>query len=175
MKIKLTGLIAALFAMTSIAHAGLLLDPYVGFGSGTIKLTSDASSLESDDSESMSTVGARVGLSVPLFSAGIDYEMMTISDLSLTNTALFVGVNLPLIRAWAEYIVSSKYDDSDDNNSDEVDFQSGYGLGIGFTGLPFVSINLDIKALTYQREVLGVDVDYAIGTTVLSISLPLDL
>ena len=53
-------------------------------------------------------------------------------------------------------------------------FKDGYGLGIGFTGLPFVSLNLEIEALNYDAESSGVETDYSVASTILSVSMPFD-
>ena len=74
--------------------------------------------------------------------------------------------------------------------SDSVEIEGkGYALGAGFTGLPFVAVNLEYRAITYdkikQRNGTTVTLPYSIAGTavmneieakdiVLSVSLPLD-
>jgi hypothetical protein len=157
------------FISTS-ATAGFLIDPYVG--TGQFKSTADLSSLE--ESETITATGARVGYSFLLLSAGIDYQMATIDKDKVTSTSIFVGVDLPiLIRAWAEVFVSSDYDS--DTAGNELTFKDGNSIGIGFTGLPFVSLNVELQNINYESEFLGNKYDVKTAATVFSISLPLDL
>ncbi len=169
---KLRALIAMIaFTVVGQAQAGLLIDPYVGIGQA--KNTIDAAT-GSEGTESMTSIGSRLGYSFLLFSAGIDYERSTIDKDTATNMSAFVGFDLPiLLRVWAEYFVSSSYD-ADDSTDPDLNFKDGYGMGIGFTGLPFVSINLEVAAYNYDFDFGNQKVDYALGTTLLSVSLPLD-
>lgn len=153
------------------ATAGFLIDPYIGTGQS--KTTADINSLD-DDGDSFSATGARVGYSFLLLSAGIDYQMGSIDGDNVTSTSIFVGVDMPiLVRAWAEYFVSS---DLDNDSSYDMKFKDGTSIGIGFTGLPFVSLNVEVQNINYTVEdvpVLG-DVDVKTAQTVFSVSLPLD-
>ncbi len=174
---KLRVLIAMMVASFSLAsHAGVLIEPYLGTGSYTS--TVDADNFD-DDPESYTTLGARLGGSFLLFSAGVDFGMDTFDGSTRSNTSAFVGFDFPiLVRAYAKYMISSNLenDDLDDLNVD-VAFNDGYVLGLGFTGLPLVSINLEIEKSSYTYEdypILGdLDVDFA--ATTLTVSLPLDI
>jgi hypothetical protein len=175
-------MLTLMLGLSSNAFAGFLIDPYVGTGSFAGVLDPANAAAEGindpdDVEESMSAVGSRLGYSFLLFSAGIDYQMLTVDGDSQTNTSAFVGVDLPILfRFWAEYFLSSSVDEETDQS---VDFVDGYGLGVGFTGLPFVSINLEAQFLNYEysTENLGTDYDYDYSTVgyILSVSLPLDL
>lgn len=175
---KLKGLLAALlFTITTSASAGFLIDPYFGVGSSAT--TFDADALEDEDStDSYNSFGSRLGYSFLLFSAGVDYEMATVDGDSRTNTSVFVGVDMPiLIRAWAEYMISSSLEDDDLADDIDVDFKDGYSIGLGFTGLPFVSINVELQYINYELSVSGSSldgVDVAAANTLVSVSLPLD-
>lgn len=170
-------LVALCLTLTSQAFAGILIDPYVGIGK--TKSTLDYPSSDDSD-ESMNVVGARLGYSFLLLSAGIDYAMESTTDnnddtAKFTNTSIFVGVDLPiLIRAWAEYFINST-PDGDTFDTYDTSFKDGYGIGVGFTMLPFVSINLEIENLNYDMEIGGQDFDFKTASTILSISLPLNL
>ncbi|MFT6630204.1 MAG: hypothetical protein ACJAS4_000138 [Bacteriovoracaceae bacterium] len=171
---KLKALVAIVAACLSVqSFAGLLVDPY--FGVGQIKTTADVSDLDGE-AESYTSIGSRVGYSFILVSAGIDYEMgkygLNDDDISVTNMSFFVGVDLPiLIRAWAEYQISSDISGSDA----DLSFKDGYSVGVGFTGLPFVSLNLEIAATNYELDLAGNKVDFTTASTLFSVSLPLDL
>lgn len=174
MKLRLLGIVLGICFFASNANAGLLIDPYVGTGSSKSAL--EFSTTDEDDTDSGAVFGSRLGFSMLLFSAGIDYQVLS-GDSPITNTSAFVGVDLPILfRFWAEYFLSSKFDseDLDDSNID-VTFANGYGFGIGFTGLPLVSINLELENLNYDLESSGVEGELALVNTVLSVSFPIDL
>ena len=169
MKLKL--LVMALVASVSMsAFAGFMVEPYVG--TGQYATTFDLASLEDSEEsgESYKTVGGRLGYSFLLVSGGLDYELMSADGDNITNTSLFVGVDLPILfRFYGKYVFSSDYD----NDDIDLDFASGTVLGVGFTGLPFVVINLEVTNLNYTFDVSGNDVDAAIAGTALTVSLPL--
>lgn len=173
-------MLTLLLGISSKAFAGFLIDPYIGTGSfvGTFDAANAvAEGNDVDDAEeSLSATGARLGYSFLLLSAGIDYQMATVDGESQTNTSAFVGFDLPiLLRFWAEYFLTSTYEFDDDY---DVTFKDGYGLGIGFTGLPFVSLNLEAQYLNYELEadVAGnaLKYDFATVSYLFSVSLPLD-
>ncbi len=170
---KKFSLTTILFLMCSLAHADLLIDPYVG--TGLMKTTSDVNRLDDDD-ENLTAIGARVGYQFLLVSAGVDYSKGSAGDYEFTNTSVFVGVDLPiLLRAWAEYFISSDLDADVSGFNQDIDFKDGTSLGIGFTGLPFVSLNLEVQNLNYETEILGRDVDFQTAAYIFSVSLPLNL
>ena len=75
MKLKLA--IAALAATLSMSSfAGFMIEPYAGFG--TYATTLDAAAFEDAEAsgETYTSVGARAGYSLLLFSGGLDLEMM---------------------------------------------------------------------------------------------------
>lgn len=167
--------VLAAFLFVNTAQAGLLIDPYVGTGKTKTALDAVGGSASKSDSEdNTSIMGARLGYSFLLLSAGIDYQKATFNGDQMTNTSLFVGVDLPiLLRGWAEYFIGSTSDDS--TTSDNYKFKNGYGIGIGFTGLPFVSINLEIQNINYTWAGSSASgYDWATAATLLSVSLPLD-
>ena len=175
MKVRI--LLAVVVTMVAnAAQAGFLIDPYVG--SGQTKSSFDIAGDDDSESGSSTVFGSRVGYSFVLISAGVDYQIMKGEDTegedaSVNSMSAFVGVDLPILfRFWAEYFLSSTYDA--DTDGLDITFKDGYGLGIGFTGLPFVSINLEIETLNYDLEVSGFEGDYSIASTILSVSFPLD-
>lgn len=184
-------LVALCFAFG--ANAGLLVEPYVGY---------QISGFETDYTVSGTTtelayvtngvnLGARLGYSYLLFMAGIDYSYgtlsndldtgsITIEDIDATRFGIFAGVELPILaRAWATYYVNANYEAGSDEYKG-----TGYGLGVGFTGLPFVSLNLEYRALTFDEIVGDTGTtklptstydEYTASEIFLSVSLPLDL
>jgi hypothetical protein len=84
---------------------------------------------------------------------------------------LFVSYEFPiLLRVYATYILSSKAD-----TGQPADIEgSGMKLGVGWTGLPFVVINLEMTNRTfdeYDGQPLTNEID--LNTYALVVSLPL--
>lgn len=174
---KLRVLLATMVMCLSIqSFAGLLVDPYIGFGQS--KVTSDTAT--DGDSDSFTSFGSRLGYSFILLSAGVDYQIIKSEsdgdDVDVTNMSIFVGVDLPiLLRAWAEYQISSDFDV--DGSNVDYEFKDGYSVGVGFTGLPLVSLNVEVGVTNYEFDTntaLGT-LDFATATTMFSVSFPLDL
>lgn len=177
MKVRiLLALVATMVA--SSAQAGFMIDPYIGIGQTKTEL--DVAG-DNENTSSDTYFGSRVGYSFILVSAGIDYQITKGEDsdgddANLNSLSAFVGVDLPILfRFWAEYFLSSSFD----SDTDGVDFtfKDGYSVGIGFTGLPFVSINLELQAMNYEAEFDNFpnnEFDLTVGSTILSVSLPLD-
>lgn len=162
-------LLVILFMASTQVRAGILLEPYMGFGS--VKTIEDYGSDDTDTTTGVS-LGGRAGYEFLLFAGGIDIQNQTAGDYSANNTSVFAQFSLPiLLKAWAEYFVSS---DFDNGTSREFDFDSGYGVGVGFTGLPFVSLNLEVQNLTYKTEFNGSDERYESIAYLVSVSLPLN-
>ncbi|MCO4794996.1 MAG: outer membrane beta-barrel protein, partial [Bacteriovoracaceae bacterium] len=150
-------------------------------------------------------VGARLGFQYLGLMGGVQYDMGMGSELEATNTTVttkddikkshlgvFVGYNLPMmLRLWGTYYLDSKIEGDEaagsDAGIDAIDSTNtwkggGYGLGVGFTGLPFLSINLEYKTFEYDEQD---DTDDPTDTTlnpvvesseiVLSVSFPINL
>ena len=174
--LRLATLLSCLIVSSQV-FAGLHLEPYIGTGMYSTTIDAASASSYEASSDSASTLGARVGASFLLLSAGIDYSMDTMSGGSRSNTAVFVGVDMPiLIRGYAKYIINSEYKDDDiDDAGFDIAFDSGYALGLGFTGLPFISINLEVEKSKYVLEQSGFsDIDNDWVSYMLTVSLPLD-
>lgn len=176
MKLCLQGLFLSAVFFISSANAGLLIEPYAGVGQ--TKTTLDFAGADDGDN-SGTLMGARLGYSFLLLSAGIDYAINTTKDASdenatITNMSAFVGVDLPILfRFWGEYFINSDIDS--DSTGVDFAFKDGYSIGVGFTGLPFVSLNVEVEALNYDAEISGVDYDFSAASTMFSVSLPIDL
>jgi len=160
MKIKQT--LVALFALVSLsANAGFLVEPYLGYkvGSGD-----QGGVTPIDYTLNGPSLGGRLGYQFLGLMGGVDYSFgsidleaaVTVAGVETKSTSsqdqkdlgVFLGYDFPiLLRAWATYYLSSKLTQSnDDENSG-----GGYGLGVGFTGLPFVSLNVEYRALSYDE------------------------
>lgn len=171
--------------ITSTAQAGLLVEPYLGFGftSGDYDTT--------DVSTTGTTMGARLGYQMLGVMAGLDYSISpesswdfeknnntTTYKLKKTQLGVFAGYNLPiLLRAWVGYNFSAKAEGTylSQNRSYEG---STTTLGVGFTGLPFVSLNLEYKMSSFDDNKYGstkLTEKLEVNEVLLSVSLPLDL
>ena len=157
--------------ITSQAQAGIHLEPYLGYEiSSTFTYKADSTlEYESNSIE----LGGRVGYELLGLSFGLDYNFTPTSfdidrtkpskasgnvDYKKNNLGAFLGFELPMVRIWGSYYFSSNinYDKDRDTVSggdvtgDELS-GSGYGIGAGFTGLPFISINLEYRNSTYNE------------------------
>ena len=167
-------LMSSFVFMMSSASASLLIDPYMGMNlTGSTKL----GTVESDYKNNPISIGARVGFAQLGFSVGLDYQITSgiklennTNEYDATELGLFGGFDFPiLLRAYAGYIFSADFE----STASKYDEGSGYKLGVGFTGLPFVSINVEYKVLSYDK-LNGVSVTTADHDSILlAVSLPL--
>lgn len=187
-EIYMKKIIVAMMLMFT-TNAGLLVEPYLGYDIG--KFSTEISGTEFEWTTNGPVVGGRLGYTFLTFMAGVDYSITTLdaeidtagytstlSDFDGNHLGIFAGVELPvLLRAWATYFLSSKLTDNDDDEYDG----SGFGLGVGFTGLPFVSLNLEYRSMTYDEftdvsaGTTSTDRDYDVSEILFTVSLPLDL
>jgi len=162
-------------SITTSAFADLLADPYVGYGRYA---TSSSLSSTTESGAGITTVGARVGYVFTLASAGLDIQMDSLDGGTRMNTAAFAGIDMPiLLRAWGKYIVNSKFENDDLGNAGyDLSFQSGYAVGLGYTGFPLLSLNFEIENSSYKYEhatLTDLYVDWV--SYLFSVSFPLDL
>lgn len=193
----------SIFVFSGTTRAGVLIEPYLGYslnGDGDMNITGN--SFES--SYSSPTIGGRLGYSILGLMFGLDYSTQSFdleNKLASINTTfedsvkksqlgVFVGYDLPvLLRVWGTYFISGDLSGQDPNSSSnfidnryEFTDGSGYALGAGFTGLPFVSVNLEYRTMEYDTfEFDGIDVTSSsmreklnLSEILLSVSLPLD-
>jgi predicted porin len=179
-KLNITGLILGLFLTVNTASAALLLEPHLGFNLG---------SSGDGDSYNGSQLGMRVGYQQLGLMAGLDFTRSTFDqDQTVNNVAvsnemernewgLFVGYNFPIfIRAWAAYYFANTTKATTSNfemsgNTTE--------LGVGFTALPFLSVNVmyrminldELKASNGTKSTI----DNSNKEFVVGVSLPLTL
>ena len=176
---KLLFTIAMVVGFSSVSQAGLLLEPYLGYEAGKYSMSGF------DAKPSGTVLGLRLAYSIPMFWFGIDASSSNGKinpETSGTNNDAYtrsvlgagVGVEFPiLLRAWVGYGFSNKLANKDVSNSDLTGTSTKFG--IGFTGLPLVSLNLEMITDSYDKvndvAVSGI----SSSGYVLSVSLPLDL
>lgn len=179
---KIILIVLGILASSLQANAGILLDPYLGKVDTEIETKIEAfPALDSKDTVNNNSIyGTRLGVKFSMFSLGIDYQVVSgddryDEDFSINNTSLFLGIDLPVwFRFWGEYFLSSNITGDTADTIDDLEMVNGYGLGVGFTGLTFVSINLEMENINYEYVVSGLDVEYSQKNTILTLSIPLD-
>lgn len=173
---KLFAVCALIIGFGSAANAGLLLEPYLGYEMGTTK--------DADGKLDGTQLGARVAWTAPImFWAGLDYTMgvsakfkpsasgSTDSDAKRSTLYAVVGVDLPiLLRGWVGYGLMNELKLDDYNTTLKG---KSTKLGVSFTGLPFICLNLEYLMETFDKDSNGnLDPETKNNAYVLSVSLP---
>lgn len=171
---KLLVVLAAMMSFASVSQADILIEPYLGYEFG--KAT------DPDGKTDGTLLGARLAYVTPVMLwVGVDatlgmsgkFKPDTGSDDDFKRTTLagVVGIDFPiLLRAWLAYGFTNEIDL--DTAGDKLKGTSTK-LGVGFTGLPFVSLNLEYMKETFDK--FGdADSDAQTETYILSVSLPLE-
>ena len=180
-KIVQTALLLALvFGFTHQADAALLIEPVVGYNLGA-KVEGDDDTVKG----SGPAFGGRLGYQYLGFQVGADYLNSKLDldnwskDLNLTEWAGFVGFEFPvLLRVYAGYIFSATGEGKINGVKTELTNGSGTKVGVGFTPLPLIDINLEMRQGTFDDGKFGGvkfndKTDYR--TYMISLSLPFTL
>ncbi len=185
--IQLALLVALTMGFSSHSQAALLIEPVVGFNLGTkydLKFDSFPVLNDSFSGGSGVSYGGRLGYQQLGLQLGLDYLKSSIdmntSDLkeniSTSEWGGFIGYEFPiLLRVYAGYIFSGTGTTKDDGTKIEFNEGTGSKVGVGFTGLPFVDINLEYRQMKYPEMTLGstdTDTDTTYSTIMLGLSLP---
>lgn len=159
----------------SQAHAGILLEPYLGYHTGNYKVGNGKYDMNGP------TFGGRVGYQNLGLFLGVDYmlgkwkdDASDSRDASPTDLGLFVGYEFPvMLRVYATYAFDSELKLKGGAINDKYEGTS-MKFGLGFTALPMVSVNLEYITGTYD-EANGVSLASKLKTSMygLSVSLPL--
>jgi len=186
---KLAIALFSLFLFTSTVQAGVLVEPYAGYSIG---LSKDWSGSTYDYKTPQ--FGARLGYQFLGLMAGIDYSLSSSFDLNIENKStgasskksseknqvgLFVGYELPVMfRAWGTYFLDANLKNTPVPATTYSG--NGYALGLGFTGLPFVSLNLEWRSFTYDSsKTSGTKTSLApkwtMNEILFSVSLPINI
>ncbi|RLA61857.1 MAG: hypothetical protein DRQ88_12210 [Epsilonproteobacteria bacterium] len=160
-------LIILLFSYSSITHAGLLIEPYLGWDFGVGKTETTDVDFNSWD------LGGRVGWIFKTLMVGVDADWKSMTPefdsvegatVDVTNFGVFIGAWLPLMLNFrVGYVFSSTWALE---NGDE-DKGQGFSAGVG-ARLFFLALNVDYKYLTYDSELSSNDI-------LLSVSVPFNL
>lgn len=188
-KIAQLGLLLALvLGFVVPANAALLIEPVLGYNMGTKFDIEDGKNYSGGSGPSF---GGRLGYQNLGFQIGLDYLNSNInpdhkdfdSNIKMNEWAGFVGFEFPiLLRIYAGYIFSAsgqstKYDANAGAGNQKLELDGGSGLkaGVGFTVLPFLDINFEMRQGTFDDNKLGgtsITNDVKYSTYMLGISLP---
>lgn len=135
---------------SSLAHAGLYLEPYGGSISGKLKthavLGQQTSDVESTESTGM--YGGKLGVSFIGLALGADY-MTGGKENPITNIGGFLSYTFPIpLKLSASYFPSSQIKDVTLFGSDNIEYKetfkgAAYKVGLGYCFLPLFAVNVD--------------------------------
>lgn len=176
-------LVSALGLPISQAQAGLLVEPVLGYTWGQ-EIDFDNGENYDDGGQGMA-YGGRLGYQTGSWQFGADYLRSGVDmddgdfddDVDLTEWAAFVGYEFPVFfRVYGGYIFSAEGETKLNGINTDLEDGTGFKLGVGFTGLPVVDINLEYRNGTFDKvKAAGIDggeADY--NATMLSVSAPFD-
>lgn len=172
---KLLATITALTLLSFSTHAGILIDPYIGY------IVSGSTS--TGDTVTGSDMGARLGFTNMGLGFGADatvagthtYKNGGVStDSTRSNTGVFVSYHFPiLVRGYATYFVNSKI-----SSSTATLTGNATKLGVQYTGFPFIAIGVEYFNANYtELDSAGVksSVSRSESQTRLALSVPFNL
>jgi hypothetical protein len=181
MKLKVSIALIFIFIFSISAQAALLIEPAAGFNIGSKFAFEDGSDYTGGNGLSY---GGRLGYQNFGLQLGLDYLKSSIDmsdddldkNVEMSEWGAFAGFKFPiLLRVYAGYIFSATGTTKSAGADIDLDKGSGYKAGIGFTGLPFVNINLEYRAGSFSEWKSGgvtneKAVDYS--SIMLGLSLP---
>lgn len=161
---KLLSLVfASILCLSATANAGLLVEPYAGYGFGKF----NDKTTPSKGDVSGGAIGARLGGTFTMVFVAADL-MTTISgktkytsgntgSFDTTNTAVYadVGVDLPVIRAWGGYGIVNNLTIKTPIGDEKLSGGSHFKLGVGFHVIPMLSLNVEYLVDTFKKAKVG--------------------
>ncbi len=170
------------------AKAALLIEPVIGYNlNSKLEMKFDDAIAAAAMNDNLSggrgaAYGGRLGYQQLGFQLGLDYLNSTISggdfddDMKINEWAGFIGYEFPILfRVYAGYIFSGTGKTKINGDSSTLKKESGTKLGVGFTGLPFIDINLEYRRATWTEfSSGGTDYDgkFSYSTIMLGLSVP---
>lgn len=157
--------LASLFLGAGVAKADLLLEPYIGYQLMKSELTG-ISGTDDGGKANGARIGGRLGYMMPVLNFWVAADASVVAsgkfegnvssndgDLSGTDVYVDVGYDFPiLLRAWLGYGVSNtskvKFDVGGEN---ELSGGTHVKIGVGFTPLPLVSLNVEYITADYEK------------------------
>lgn len=175
------GLLLSLLLNLSNANAALLIEPVLGYNVN-VKSETEAFDISGVPVAKSSTsggkgvgIGGRLGYQQLGFQVGLDFLKSTLDmndsnydeDLNTTEWAGFVGFEFPvLFRVYAGYIFAGEGKSENGGEDITVSGASGAKFGLGFTGIPFIDINIEYRRGVFDEMKIGsskykVDTNYS--------------
>lgn len=173
---RLLVLVAAVIGFASVSNADLMVEPYLGYEMAKVSFGG------LDSKPSGTALGLRLAYKIPFFWFGFDGSTAsgkvnpeasgaTNSDYTRTTLGVVAGVNFPILfRAWVGYGLSNKLTEK---NSSSDFTGTNTKIGVGFTGLPFVSLNLEMITDNFDKLNSNSISGLNSSSYLLSVSLPL--
>ena len=189
-------------------RASIHIEPYFGQILNFSSSTQTESSVNYERGLDGLLYGARLGYGLLGFSAGVDFAssqfdaevkepiaqvtswrlsgQAVLSSVKASYFGLFINYDLPLLlRVWATYFPSARYEfgsgDPIQNNKD-VWKGTGFSVGIGYTGLPFLSLNYELRSFSFDEEydssadsTKELSMEHGSVEHLVGISIPMDL
>ncbi len=172
-------LLIAFMLLPVISHAGILIEPYAGYtsltSSGTLEISGTEGEIEESTLDGM-VYGGRLGVGISNFGIGVDYSQAPQdSGSDLTNIGAFGMVSFLNLRFWGTYIFSSEIGVEIDTNNETGTFKgNGVKVGLGWSIVPFVSLNAEYMMINNSKEDLNTitAVDQDLKGFLVSLSFP---
>lgn len=162
-----------LITYSTVSHAGLLLEPSVGYN-----FTSKTSTTEKNyNSGDGIGYGGRLGYTTGTFQLGFDYLKSEINmssgdfdrDIYEEDLGVFLGYKFErLFKIYGTYIYSATGETKISDRNQNLENGTGFKFGVGVTILPLLDVNLDYRKVGFNRDI-------AVDSMMLSLSLPFDL
>ena len=177
---KILSALLLTFGFAYQAQAGVLIEPYLGYNGGTIKASLPAPFPEVSEGMTGVVYGARLGYKMAVFYVAADYSMGSLkAEISNSDTDFKVSrfgavagfTGLPMVDFYAGYLFNSSMEVDETGGAKFAG--SGFKLGVAFTTLPLISINLEYIMNSFDDETPYTDVKES--AAVLSVSVPFDL
>ncbi len=150
----------SLLTFSSASYSGVLLEPYYGtIFNGELE-DNDCTNGDCTEGIKGSAMGARVAYKMLGLFAGVDYRTSTYEledsgDLKNGGRmALLVGYEMPiLLRFWMSYGLSNDYTLKSKTSGNELEYEvkSDITLGVGYSVIPFLSLNLEIASTKFEK------------------------
>lgn len=177
--------IVGVLVFFSSAYGGVLIEPHWGYN-----LIGKVDGISNTTTYHGNQYGARLGAQKFGFMGGLDYTHSSFTYKTVTpvqsdeksrdQLGVFVGYKFPiLLRFWGEYNFLDKTKQSANGSTHSSGYYTkghGTALGVGFTGLPFLSVNLEYKTSSYDNSSAGaLNPKQTTREVVLGVSIPINL
>lgn len=166
-------LVTFLLTLSAASHSGILIDPYLGY-----RVSGSGDFAGADLSYNGPAFGTRVGYTTLGLMLGLDFTMSTFDlefetanqtfevDTTSTSMGAFIGYSMPFIRGWATYYFSQTFKTNEGPDNGDKTKGSGFGLGLGYTGFPIVSLNLEYRKFSFDEQETAAGVTTSIPSNV---------